>query len=167
MGLFEILSKGVKAMIEEANTPESFKTGEKFENYVRQLLFIDKHYDLVERTHNYVTNKDHVESSLKPDFTFRDKVTKKEFYVEAKFRTGVFNGKIMWCNEKQLARYLEHNKQKPVFLILGVGGDPKSPEFVSLIPLAQAKYTGLFLSIVEKFEIQPGRPIFSKALWTR
>jgi hypothetical protein len=167
MGLIEILSKGVKAMMEEATTPESFKAGEKFENFVRQSLFTNKDYDLVERTHNYVTNKDYVESSLRPDFTFRDKLTRKEFYVEAKFRTSGFNGKIIWCNEKQLARYFDYGKQKPVFLILGIGGDPKYPEFVSLLPLAQAKYSGLFPSVVERFEIERHKAVSSKALWAR
>ena len=32
MGLFSIISKGIKAMIDEATTPESFKMGQKFES---------------------------------------------------------------------------------------------------------------------------------------
>ncbi len=167
MGLLSILSKGLRAMIDEATTPQSFKMGEKFESYVREFLFIDSYYDTLERTHNYQTNKDYVESSLKPDFKFRDKWTKKEFYVEAKFRTGLFNNKIVWCNEKQLTRYLEYNKEKPVFLILGMGKDPEYPEFLSLIPLTQAKYIGLFPSHAEKFEIKPDKAVSSKTLWTR
>ncbi|MEI9946634.1 MAG: hypothetical protein WDN26_20725 [Chitinophagaceae bacterium] len=71
MGLLEIISKGIKAMIDEATTPESFKIGEKFEDYVREFLFTDSYYDILERTHSYNTNKDYVESSLKPDFSRR------------------------------------------------------------------------------------------------
>lgn len=167
MGLLSILSKGLKAMIDEATTPESFKLGQKFEDYVRKYLFVSDYYDLLERTHDYNTNKDYVESSLKPDFTFRDKLTKKEFYVEAKFRTGLYKDKIMWCNEKQLVRYLAYNKEKPVFLILGFGGDPDYPEFLSLIPLLQAKYTGLFPSHAEKFEIEVDKAVASKILWAK
>ncbi|MBD0289323.1 MAG: hypothetical protein ICV79_28485 [Flavisolibacter sp.] len=167
MGLISILTKGVQAMIDEATTPQSFKMGEQFENYVRMSLFVDSYYDILERTHNYKTNQDYVQSSLKPDFTFRDKWTKKEFYVEAKFRTGLYNNKIVWCKDQQLERYQSYNKGKPFFLILGIGGNPKHPEFLSLIPLAQARYTGLFTSHVEKFEIQPDKPITSKTLWLR
>lgn len=167
MGILSILGKGLQAMIDEATTPESFKMGEKFENYVRQTLFVDSYYDILERTHDYKTNKDYVESSLKPDFTFRDKWTKKEFYVEAKFRTGVYNNKIVWCNDKQLKRYLEYNRKQPVFLILGMGDKPDYPEFLSLIPLTQAQYTGLFPSHAEKFEIALDKPISSKTLWGR
>ncbi len=167
MGLLSILGKGLKAMIDEATTPESFKIGEKFEDYVRKYLFVDNYYDILERTHNYKTNKDYVQSSLKPDFTFRDRWTKKEFYVEVKFRTGTYNNKIVWCNEKQLTRYLEYNTERPVFLILGMGDKPDYPEFLSLIPLTQAKYTGLFPSHAEKFEIEIDKPISSKTLWGR
>ena len=168
MGLLSILGKGLKAMVDEAMTPESFKIGQKFENYVREYLFTDKYYDLVEKTHDYNTNNnDYVESSLKPDFTFRDRATKKEFYVEAKFRSGLYEGKIVWCKEHQLKRYREHNKNKPVFLILGMGEDPKYPEFLSLMPLAAAKYTGLFPSYTEQFEIKIDKAIESKTLWNK
>lgn len=168
MGLLSILGKGIKAMLDEAKTPESFKTGQHFENYVRDYLFVDKYYDLVERTHDYNSNsKDYVESSLKPDFKFRDKLTKKVFYVEAKFRTGVYEGKIVWCNNNQLQRYKRHNKDCPVFLILGMGENPKSIEFLSLMPLTEAKYTGLFPSFAEKYEIKLDKPVASKILWER
>lgn len=167
MGLLSIIGKGIQAMIDEANTPESFKIGEKFENYVREFLFIDNYYKIIERTHNYKTNKDYVQSSMKPDFKFFDKLTKREFYVEAKFRTGTYQNKIVWCNENQLKRYLEFNKETPVFLILGMGDKPDYPDFLSLIPLTQAKYTGLFPSHAEKFEIKIDNPVSSKILWGR
>jgi len=167
MGLLSILSKGIQAMIDEATTPESFKIGQKFEDYVREHLFVSNYYDLLERTHDYITNKDYVGSSLKPDFTFRDRLTKKEFFVEAKFRTGLYNNKIMWCKEKQLTRYLEYNKERPVFLLLGMGEKPEYPEFLALIPLAQARYTGLFPSHAEKFEIELKKAVSSKVLWRK
>jgi len=168
MGLISILGKGLQAMIDEALTPESFKAGKKFEDYVRCELFIDRYYDLLEMTHDYNTNsKDYVKSSLKPDFKFRDKWTKKEFYVEAKFRTGLFNGKIQWCNESQLKRYQEYHRETPVFLILGMGERADCPEFLSLIPMSLAKYPGLFPNYAEQFEIKPNTPISSKTLWNK
>jgi hypothetical protein len=167
MSILSIIAKGIEAMIDEATTPESFKMGEKFENYVRDFLFVDNYYDIVERTHNYKTNKDYVESSLKPDFTFRDRWAKREFYVEVKFRTGLYKDKISWCNEKQLARYQAFSKTKPSFLILGMGENPKYPEFLSLIPFSEAKYTGLFPSFAEKFAIELDKPVSSKTLWNR
>jgi hypothetical protein len=66
-----------------------------------------------------------------------------------------------------LKRYLEYNKERPVFLILGMGEKPDYPEFLSLIPLTQAKYTGLYPSHAEKFEIKIDKSIPSKILWDR
>jgi len=115
MSFLSTLRTGIQAMVDHANTPESFKIGEDFENYVRDVLFIDRYYVLVERTHNYSTNhKDYVESSLKPDFTFRDRRTNKEFYLEVKVRTTTVNNKITWCNQKQLDRYFEYNRETSV-----------------------------------------------------
>jgi len=74
MGILSILQKGIKAMIDEATTPQSFKMGEKFEEYVREFLFIDTYYNLLEKTHDYSTNsKDYVLASLNPDFKFKYK----------------------------------------------------------------------------------------------
>lgn len=155
-------------MIDEANTPASFKVGEAFEDYVRKFIFIDRYYTLVERTHNYhINSNDYVESSLKPIFKFRGNWTGRDFYVEAKFRTGLYNDKLVWCNQKQLERYQHYNQQCPVFVIIGLGDDSKYPEALTLIPLSKAKYTGLFVSVAEKFEIQPDRPVTSKMLWDR
>ena len=155
-------------MIDEATTPQSFKMGQNFEDYAREFLFVKDYYDVLERTHNYTANnKDYVESSLKPDFKFRDRYTKKEFYIEAKFRTGDHQGKIMWCNQQQLIRYQQYNKERPVFLLLGMGSDAKYPEYLSLIPLTHAKYTGLFYSLADKFEIPFDKAVTSKILWSR
>jgi len=167
MGILDILGKGFKAMIDEAFTPESFKIGEKFENYVRDYIFPENYYDLIERTHSYNSNsKDFVEASIKPDFQFRDKYSKKKFCVEVKFRTGLYNGKITWCNEKQLARYKQISKEIPVFIIIGMGEKPEKPDFISLLPISEAKYVGLFPSLAEKFEIDLKKPVTSKKLWS-
>ena len=168
MSLLTILRKGLQAMIDEATTPESFKIGEQFENYIRDNLFIDRYYDLIERTHNYRTNQhDYVLSSMRPDFTFRDRMTRKEIYVEAKFRTGLYQGKVEWCKDKQLLRYLEFNRERPTFLLLGMGNNPQKPNFVALVPMVKARYTGLFPSFLKGFEIHVDEPVSSKKLWAK
>ena len=48
-----------------------------------------------------------------------------------------------------------------------MGETPNYPEFLSLIPLTQARYTGLFPSHAEKFEIKIDKPVSSKILWER
>jgi len=168
MGLLSILEKITDVVLDDVLTPESFKKGQAFEDYVEKYIFPKSHYDVLEKTHSYQTNsKSYVESSLNPDFKFRDRYTKKEFYVEAKFRSQTYNNKLVWCNEKQLLRYQAIDKKTPVFVILGEGNKPKDPEYISLIPLHKAKYTGLFLWLVDQFEIEPEKPVTSKTLWNR
>jgi hypothetical protein len=166
MGILSVIKKVVEVVIDDINTPESFKIGEKFENYVREYIFIQKYYSILERTHNYQANKDYVQSSLNPDFKLKDLAANKDFYLEAKFRSSIYQGKISWCSQEQLRRYQELGKKQKVFVIIGMGDDPKRPEFLSLMPIAEAKYPGLFPSVVEKFEINPDIPVKSKYLWS-
>lgn len=168
MRLFSLITETVGFITDRINTPESFKVGQDFEKYVEEYLFPKRYYDMIEKTHDYHTNsKNYVEASLNPDFKFRDRITKKVFYVEAKFRTNMYNNKLVWCTDKQLARYQSINKQTPVFLMLGDGGKATLPECLSLIPLSKAKYTGLFPSFVDQFAIVPELAISSKVLWNR
>ena len=168
MRLFSTLNKIADVISDAINTPESFKMGQEFEDYVKEHLFPPNYYNLLEMTHNYHTNhENYIESSLNPDFKFRDRYTKKEFYVEAKFRTNVYQNKLVWCNDKQLQRYQSINKQTPVFLLLGDGGKANWPDGIALIPLSKAKYTGLFTSFVDQFAIEPEKPVTSKILWNR
>lgn len=163
MNLFNKLKATI---INHIETPKGFKKGETFEQYIENKIFTPDNYKIVEKTHNYITNKkNYVEASTKPDFKFRDKINKEEFYIEAKFRKKDFKGKYEWCTIQQLKRYQEHHKEKPVFILLGIGGTPLYPEELFLIPLKDAKYTGLFPKSIEKFKIEIDEKIESKRLW--
>ncbi|GAC1562726.1 MAG: hypothetical protein NVS3B13_36080 [Mucilaginibacter sp.] len=91
MGIISLINKIAGAISDEIYTPKSFKDGQAFEDYVEEYLFPNNYYNLVEKTHNYQTNsRNYVESSLNPDFKFRDRYTGREFYVEAKFRANLY-----------------------------------------------------------------------------
>lgn len=168
MGILSALAKGINAAYTDYTKPKSFKKGEKFEDFTRREIFVDKYYELISRTPDFVTNsKDYELSSLDPDFTFRDRVTKKTFYVECKFRSDFFKDKIEWTNPKQLERYRKCHQQYPVFVLIGRGDNPSYPEALSLIPLNEAKYTGLYFSVLKKFGIDPDHSLPSSLLWSR
>ena len=163
MGLLSWIGKGFKSLF----TPESFKTGEKFETYVRKKIFTERYYELLQRTYGYnVKTRNYVHSS-NPDFKLRDRRTLKIFYAEVKYRKYFYQGKTSWCTEEQLKRYRQSNQEAPVFIILGVGGFPHRPQFVFLIPLRVANFTELYISEVKKYTIHPRRPVLSKILWRR
>jgi hypothetical protein len=152
MSFFKKVAKGIQAFTNEVNKPDSFIKGEAFEDYVRKFIFPKSDYDLVHRTHDYNSNNgDYVESSLKPDFKFRDKKNGNEFYVEVKWRRGSYNreNKIEWCNDKQLKRYkaIDKNENK-VFVLLGFGDKAKNQMrlfYFQLVDVIILLYTTPFL----------------------
>ncbi len=147
--------------------PLSFQKGEDFENYVRDRIFTNEHFTIVDRTHNYEMNvKDFIENSLNPDFLFRCKKSKKVFYTELKYRNHInAEGKYEWCNYRQLLRYKKFGLQTTTFIILGLGGLSTAPKDIALIPIEEIKYTALFPSFVNRYLIDSQTPLISDKLW--
>ena len=150
---------------DEVNTPEGFKKGQAFEGYIRKHLFTKDEFDMLHRTPDYATNKNDfiIEDSIEPDFKFRVKKTRKEFWVEAKYRSTYYED---WYKPSQLERYKEINKELPVYITLGLGGEPDSPGQVFLIPVKDIKWPKLFRSFLEKnhYEVPKHKPIDYKHL---
>lgn len=160
MGILDSLSKAAKTFIDDINTPESFKKGEKFETFTREIIFPQSKYKLLKQTHNYAQNsKDYVEESLEPDFEFQSIETNQRFYVEAKFRSEVYDGGIKFSYQKQFDRYKEIGKTSAVFIIIGMGADPSYPDHVCLIPLNNIDDIYLSESFLEKYTIANNRPV--------
>lgn len=62
---------------------------------------------------------------------------------------------------------IESTINKFRFVILGIGGRSDSPDALYLIPLSEAKYTGLFQNFLDQFGIPLNKPIGSKMLWRK
>ena len=135
----------------KSNRPEI--KGSRFEGFVLDEIFLDKLFDLVEMTRDFKSNSERFEErSMNPDFLFRDKRTREEFWIEAKYRKGLFRNKkgqevCEICKHQQLTRYKEVEKStgKKVYICLGIGEDPRFPETVHLIQVVNA-YPQLFPS---------------------
>lgn len=167
MGLLDSLTKAAKVLVNELNTPESFKIGEKFEKYSREHIFPQNKYKLLKQTHNYnQNNKDYVDESKEPDFKLQCLDTKKEFYIECKFRSYLYEGKLQFCKQYQFDRYKEFSKGKVVFVLIGVGEDPSCPENVCLIPLNEIKSINLTESFLDKYAIPNNKPVSASKLWS-
>jgi hypothetical protein len=151
-----VLARVIQRAWEEANKPESYVRGDEFERFVRERLFTRDSYDLLHRTHSYTDNKnDYIASSLEPDFRFRSIENNFQFYVEAKFRANYHNGGLEWCTSHQLKRYQAIDNRVPVLIAIGLGGQPKTPERVFLIPVSHIKFVKLYPSFLNRYEIQP------------
>jgi len=104
----------LSAFFKELFKPTAFLKGEEFERCLRKKVFKKDNFELVMKTHDFhENNKDYVESSLYPDYLFREKKSNKEFFIEAKYRENTYQGKVQWCKEYQFRR-----KQKIQEIIL-------------------------------------------------
>jgi hypothetical protein len=150
-----------------ATTDAFIKKGKDFEEYACKYIFHKDYYETVEKTHAY-TETDFPRSNLNPDFKFSNWKTKAEFWVEAKIRKGLYNGKILdWEFDKkqtQLDRYKECNKTVPVLLIIGVGENINKLSSLYLVPLNEVKGNCLYIEDAKKYEIKLGEPVNSDTL---
>jgi hypothetical protein len=168
MGLFDSLKKAAEAFIEDLNTPESFKKGQKFEEYVRNTIFTSDRYKLIKKTHDYKQNSaDFVQETLEPDYKFECIETKRQFYVEAKFRSWFYQGKIEFCKDGQFKRLTDINKKEPVFVIIGIDGDPDDPHYICLVPMSDIKGTSLTEDFLENYDIAIDKSISPTRLWSQ
>ncbi|OGN96556.1 MAG: hypothetical protein A2Z77_00900 [Chloroflexi bacterium RBG_13_51_36] len=153
-----VLTRVVKAAWAEMNKPKTYVKGDEFEDYVRQRLFPKERYDLLHRTHDYRANEsDFVETSKEPDFRFRSRRSGREFLVEAKYRSRLYDGAVEWCKPYQLERYKKINRATLVFIAIGLGGLPSSPGHVYLVPVREIPYRSLFPSFLREYEVRAGQ----------
>jgi hypothetical protein len=149
-----VVTRVLRAAINEAVKPKTFVKGDEFEAYLRRVIFPASRYDLVDRSHSYTANReDFIERSKEPDFRFRNRASGTEFYVEAKYRSVFYRQGIDWCQYYQLQRYHAIDAETPVYAALGVAGTPSSPEYLFLFPVRRTQYTRLFPSFLKTFEI--------------
>lgn len=156
--LLKRITKGLTLLLNELTKPTSYLKGDDFETCLRNKVYTNKYFDLVMKTHDFHENQaDYVESSLYPDYLFRNKVTGEEFWVEAKYRENLYKGKIEWCSKYQFKRYKKISNNANVIIAIGFGGRPKNPESIYLIPLQAIEYTGLYPNQLTEYEFKENR----------
>jgi len=166
MGILSSLKKAAQTFVEDLNTPESFKKGQKFENFTREVIFTADRYKLLKKTHDYTqNNSDFVQDTLEPDFKFECIETKKQFYVESKFRSWFYNGKLEIFSKAQFNRLKEINKVEPVFILIGIDGEPDDPEYVCLVPMSDIKIPSLTDEFLDDYDIAHNVSLSPKKLW--
>lgn len=143
---------------------ESVEKGNDFEKYVGHLF--DKRYFVFEQWSTDINRKHDtlVEADMGPDFVIRYEPKGERFCVECKFRSALRDDKLNWTKVQQLERYKEYAKKNklPFFVVIGLGGEPSYPDRMFCIPLDEAKYTGLYPSVFERFERDPDKNFFWK-----
>lgn len=159
------IKAAVGAAVVEITTPESYRKGDEFVAYVRSTLFPKDKYRLLQKTHDYASNKhDYIESTKEPDLKLQSLTTGEVFFVEAKYRSKSYSGTIDWCKDYQFTRYREIDSTIPVYVALGVGEQPSHLGEVYLIPISHIKYRKLYRSFLKRYGIDPNHYVDYKSL---
>ena len=149
---------------------ETYEKGKDFEHFVANIFSRQKNVYAIEFWNFDVHNKHkdiQVESDQSPDFIIRHKESGARFGVECKFRSGTIelsdgNQAVQWSTPEQIKRYADFSNQKglPIFVVIGLGGKPKKPLVAFCVPLKEAHYPRLFMSLLSRFVRMPANKGF-------
>lgn len=119
---------------------ENKQKGDDFEKFVIER-FNKKYFTLQKyRGDKYMDGLSPV-SNLFPDLEiiFRMEKITLMFAVECKWHQDYYKGGLAWSGNNQFVCYKAYAKkmQMPVYVIIGLGGLPQSPEKIFIIPLSE------------------------------
>jgi hypothetical protein len=140
----------------------SFEKGFAFEDYL--ITLFDKYpFRLFSRTKDKpFKTVVHTEADNLPDLTFRNLETNQKLFIEAKWRANLIDGSLYIAELHSLERYKEYSKieNAPCYVVVGLGGYPRNPNRMFLIPLYEISGTSLTPPVFQRFERSPTK-IFS------
>lgn len=128
----------------QSNYEENKAKGDAFESFVVKN-FNPKYFTLMEwRSDKYVDGVYAVSNHF-PDLEVRFKLKNENdtFAVECKYRSRFNDDQIEWTKDNQFDQYKEYALRLniPVFVVIGIGNTPSSPEQLYSVPLHAFKST--------------------------
>lgn len=127
--------------------------GQAFESFII-TCFDNKEYDLIEwRSDKFIPEWGAPVSAQWPDLVMEHKASGGRFAIECKFRSEPYDGKVKWARPEQMARYLGYEAREgiPVYLALGLGGSPASPDELYMARLVKVKDSTLTMKDLDQF----------------
>lgn len=126
--------------IKQNNFDDNKAKGDAFERFVVKN-FDPRYFTLQEwRSDKYVDGIYPVSNHF-PDleviFDFKSKGIHQQFAIECKWRKGYFKNSIEWARDYQIKNYREYADtiKIPVFVVIGVAGEPENPQELFIVPL--------------------------------
>ncbi len=136
---------------------ENKAKGDAFEAFVVKS-FDTTYFTINEwRGDKYVDGK-YATSNHFPDleitFTLEFKKVKDTFAIECKWRKSFYNNAITWAEDYQVKNYKEYAAKLniPVFVVIGIGGEPSKPHEVYIVPLEKIKTTELTEDFLQPYQ---------------
>jgi len=139
------------------------KKGFDFEKYVVKK-FNNKNYKLQDWAGNKYVKENYVETTQQPDliYEFQRGEVRAGFAMECKWRSKLCHNEIEIASYQQIKNYKAFEKKSgfPVFITLGVGGEPMAPKQLYIIPLIKIFSNKLDQSFLMEFEQVPSRNFY-------
>jgi len=110
--------------------------GDLFEDYVIQYVAkATKSMDLRGKNADYHHKGVSGKENMEPDLKFS--LNGIDFAIECKWRSRFINGKIDWAKGYQVNNYNKYQTEhkEPVFIAIGIGGEPDRPSSFYFLPL--------------------------------
>jgi hypothetical protein len=149
-------SKATAVGIEAA--PSSEEKGEAFEKWVVRKFNRD-YFTIQDWRSDKTVDGIYAQSSKNPDLEIelRLKDAWATFAVECKWRKGFQQGEkpvIQWATERQIHTYRQFSRDRaiPVFVVIGIGGEPDNPAELYVVPLDQLKYPYATAEYLARFQ---------------
>jgi len=117
---------------------DSYEKGRLFEEYVIQLFNEDNFKVIKRRKSEKLEDRALLQDCANPDLELIfGRYSKHHFAVECKWRKKFIKGKITWASDYQICSYQDFENQCriPVFIAIGIGGEPSRPERLFVTPL--------------------------------
>jgi len=147
----------IRAKKEATTKLENEKAGLDFEKYIVKK-FDRKYFKLQKWAGDKFVDGIFDESNLDPDLQLELSVGGKKYSlaVECKWRSSDKNDFVMFANENQLERYqaFEKDNNIPVFVALGLGGSPSSPDELFVFPVSIFSNPIQHIENLRKYSVQ-------------
>jgi hypothetical protein len=149
----------------EVNQPDACVKSAAFERFIRKRLFPVNKYDLLLENQDTPSNtSDDAGAAKEPYFKFKSRESGREFCIDARYLTGVYNASVEWCQPFELKRYREIDNNVPVYILIGAGQHPAAPQQVFLFPVKSIRFNKVLHSYIEKYKISTTRSVDEKDL---
>ncbi len=95
-------------------------------------------------------------------FNFKSKNIHEAFAIECKWRKSYYKNGIEWAENYQIVNYKEYSEKLeiPVFVVIGVGGEPGKPQELFIVPLQKMNSKVISKSELEKYSKDISKPQF-------